>query len=714
MSLFSQHWYRVSPLRPRLRRDAVVTRQVYLGVIWHVVQDLMSGRTFRADASAYSILGLMDGKRSVDDIWHAAAQRLGDETPSQDEIIGLLAQLHQADLLVVDARPDVGEITDRRRRSDNARTLQRFKSPFAIRIPLFDPDKMLTRTLPWVAPLLSGMGGLIWTALIIAAAIRVALDWPALTTNIGDRVTAIENVALMLAVYPAIKAMHELGHAYAVKRWGGEVHEIGVLLLLFFPVPYVDASYSSAWPNKWHRALVGAMGIMVELAVASVAAFVWSTVETGLVSAIAFAVMITAGVSTLIFNGNPLLRFDGYYVLSDLVEIPNLGPRADAQVGWLAKRYLFGVRKRKPPAMSIGEGTAMTLYSLASFFYKMLIGFGIVFYIADHYFVLGTLLAALYFVQMAVLPIWKGGKFVLRSQEVASKRLRTISISAALLGGLALIFAIIPMPYSGIAQGVVWVPETARVVAESPGFIDALKVRAGDAVGRGDVIVELRNEELAAKVKILKAEVAQYQASVAAEVKNGPASVRQARLQLDDARAGLALAEDQERGLVLRGPGNGTFVPIVYDEPRDRYLKKGDTFGYVLDPGATTMVRIAVTEYEADLIRARSHGLEVRFVDQPDRPFAAKIVREVPAARDTLPSKALSTEGAGPFALDPTDSQRLRSLQHVVVFECEILDAPPLDRVGGRVFAKFDFGRAPMAEQFYRPLRQLLLRQLKL
>jgi putative peptide zinc metalloprotease protein len=206
----------------------------------------------------------------------------------------------------------------------------------------------------------------------------------------------------------------------------------------------------------------------------------------------------------------------------------------------------------------------------------------------------------------------------------------------------------------------------------------------------------------------------EYGARVAAEVKNGPAAVQQVRLQLDQSNAVLALAREHVQGLALVGPGNGVFVP--YDEATHlgRYFKKGDTVGYVIDPERGTTVRLAVTEYEADLIRARGRGLLARFVDQPERTYHARIVREVPAARDTLPSKALSTEGAGPFPLDPSDTQRLKSLDHVIVFECEVLDAPPLDRVGGRVIVRLDYGYAPMAEQLYRPLRQLLLRQLKL
>lgn len=674
----------------------------------------MSGRVFRSDESAYAVLGLMDGHRTMEDIWRLAARRLGDEMPSQDEVIALLARLHQSDLVVMDARPDLREMTNRRHRSARTRTLQKIKSPFSIRIPLFDPDRMLNRTLPWIGPMLSPAGGLAWVLLVLAGVIQAGIEWSSLSANISDRVISLENLALMLLVYPLIKAFHELGHAYAVKRWGGEVHEIGVLLLLFFPVPYVDASHSSAWPSKWQRAAVGAMGIIVELAIASIAMLVWANVETGLVTAIAFAVMVTAGLSTLLFNGNPLLRFDGYYVLSDLIEIPNLGPRSDALIGWLVKRHLFGIRKRKAPCSSPGEGIIMAAYSVMSFLYKIIIGFGIIFFIADHYFVFGTLLAALYFFQMLVLPLWKGGKYVLVAAESSHRRLRSISATTAVGALIAAALLFVPLPYRGLAQGVVWIPETARLVTESPGFVEAFNVKAGDQVSRGAELVVLRNDELRAKREMLTAQVAEYQARVAAEVKNGPASVQQARMQLDQTRAALALAKEREQGLVLRGPGDGLFVPLEGNSHADLYFKKGDTVGYVIDRSAPTTVRLAVTEYDADLIRARLQNMTARFVDQPMDTYEARILREVPAARDTLPSKALSTEGGGPFPLDPTDQERLRALEHLVVIECEVIDAPPLDRVGGRVIVRLDYGSAPMAEQVYRPLRQLLLRQLKL
>ena len=137
-----------------------------------------------------------------------------------------------------------------------------------------------------------------------------------------------------------MKALHECGHGFATKVLGGEVHEAGIILLALMPVPYVDASAASAFRSKGQRVLVGAGGMLVELFLASLALFVWLLVEPGPVRAVAWNVMLIGGVSTLVFNANPLLRFDGYYILADAIDIPNLGSRANAWLGWTAERHL--------------------------------------------------------------------------------------------------------------------------------------------------------------------------------------------------------------------------------------------------------------------------------------------------------------------------------------------------------------------------------------
>jgi len=714
MTLFSSHWYRIGPLVPRLRSTAAITRQTFRGKTWHVIFDQLSGRVFRLTPATHKVVGLMDGKRTVDQIWTLAAEHLGDDLPTQDELISLLGRLHQADLLVTNQVPDLDEIGSRRQAREHHEMAQKFKSPLSIRVPLFDPDRFLTRTLPYVAPLLSVWGLAAAGILFAVAVILVGLNWTELTHNLLDRVSAYNNVLLMLCVYPLVKAVHELGHAYAVKRWGGEVHEIGVLLLLFFPVPYVDATASVAWPEKWQRITVAAMGILVELVLASLALIIWLSVEPGLVSTIAFSVMVMAGISTLLFNGNPLLRFDGYYVFSDVIEIQNLGPRSNAFLTYLIKRYAFGVESATSPADSTSEGTWLAGYAIVAFAYRIAITFGIISYVADQFFIVGTLLAIMAAIQMAVLPLLKGAYQLAVGLELKRVRRRAITVTFATIAIIGALLTLVPVPYRGLAQGVVWVPEGARIVADGSGFINEVFVTAGERISPGREIMHLDNDELVARVKGLTAQVALFEARVAAEVKNGPAAVNQVRQQLDHARAALAEAKSRLAQLAVRSGASGIFVPAFEGEPRGRFVEKGQRLGYVLDPSQPTIVRLAVPEHEADLIRARINGLKVRLAERQDEVYAGRIAREVPAARDSLPSKALSTEGGGPFYLDPRDPDQLKSLERIFIFECEI-DAPlPLDRVGGRVFARLDYGTSSLAEQLYRPLRQLVLRQLKI
>ena len=131
---------------------------------------------------------------------------------------------------------------------------------------------------------------------------------------------------------------------FAVKRWGGEVNEMGITLLVFMPIPYVEASSSATFPSKWQRVAVGAAGMYLELLLAGGAMFVWLYMGPGLLRTLAFNTMVVAGVSTVVINANPLLRYDGYFILADLIEIPNLAPRSYRCLGDLVQRYLFGVR----------------------------------------------------------------------------------------------------------------------------------------------------------------------------------------------------------------------------------------------------------------------------------------------------------------------------------------------------------------------------------
>src|SRR5262249_49681205 len=228
---------RISSLKPRLRRHLAVHRHRYRGTSWYVVEDKASGRVHRFTPAVYLLVGQMNGRRTVDDIWNYVVTHLGDDAPSQGEVIRLLSQLNAMDLLQTDIAPNPVEMTERFTKHRRARLRGSVGNPLALKLPLWDPDRFLERSYPLVRPIFTGPGAALWILVTVPALILVAMHWSQLTENISDRVFAMESLVLAANVFPLLKLLHELGHGYATKIGGGEVHELGVMFLVFAPIP---------------------------------------------------------------------------------------------------------------------------------------------------------------------------------------------------------------------------------------------------------------------------------------------------------------------------------------------------------------------------------------------------------------------------------------------------------------------------------------------
>ena len=455
--LLSPSWYRVAPLRPRLRSHARIHRHEYRGERWYVLEDRISRRSHRFNPVAYYVIGLMDGHRSLDEIWNAAVARFGDEAPRQDDVIRLVGQLHLADLLQCETSPDVDDLLRRSHKLAGRQTLGKLLSPLAIKFALLDPDRLLERWLPWYRPLFGPFGAIVWLCVVGTALFLMGQNWLALTENITDRVLAPENMVIMLLVFPLLKACHEFGHACAVKAWGGEVHEMGLMLLVLMPVPYVDASAANAFPEKPRRVMVGSAGMVVELFIAALAMFFWVELEPGLVRAILFNVMLIAGISTVIFNANPLLRFDGYYIFSDLIEIPNLRARANHFLASAFQRTFFGVKMQESET-TWRERVWFSFFAVAAFIYRLVVTFGIAVFVATQYFVIGVILAIFALTMSVVMPIVMAVAFIALHPRLRRHRLRAAVTSGVLLGCVLFIVFGLPVPSWTKAQGVIWLP----------------------------------------------------------------------------------------------------------------------------------------------------------------------------------------------------------------------------------------------------------------
>jgi putative peptide zinc metalloprotease protein len=709
--LYSPSWYRVVDLRPRLRAHTEIHRQRFRGGVWYLLQDHQTGHFHRLSPAAHLVLCLMDGRRTVSEIWTRVGETLGEEQPTQEEIIRLLAQLHSADLLLSKLPPNMEELNERADTHSRRALMTRIRNPLALRFPLLDPNRFLDATLPLVRPLFTTPGFIGWIILVTIGIVMGTMNAAALSGNVSDQLLTTQNVTLMLLAYPLVKAFHELGHAYATKVWGGNVHEIGVMLLIFVPVPYVDASASAAFRNKWNRAVVGAAGIMVEAALASIALFVWISAEPGLVRAFAFNVILIGGVSTLLFNGNPLLKFDGYYVLSDILEIPNLAARANKYVIYLVQRYAFGIGGISSPTTAPGEGRWFVVYALSAAIYRLSILLTIALYVASKLFFVGIALAIASVASTTVWPVVKAIKFVLQSPLLLRQRRRAILVSSVTVTAALLLLLAIPLPFNTIAQGVVWVGDQAAVRALTDGFVASVPVASGSFVDPGTTLVAGEDGVLVQSTAVIEKHLNELHFRLEAAIPHDIVQANVLREQVRLTEGQLELSRRHLADLDLKATNAGQFLVTDEADLPGRYLHKGDIVGYVIgedDP----IVRVVVPQNDIDPVRRNVLKIDIRAADDLGHALPATILREVPSATADIPHMALSTVGGGPVLMDPSKTEHPKPLETLFQFDLRVAGGIDRSRLGGRVYVRFQHAPEPIAFRIGRAVRQLFLRQL--
>ena len=712
-SLFSASWYRVATLRPRLRSHATVHRHSYRGRLWYVLQDRSSARFHRFSPEAYLVIGLMDGVRTLREIWDIACTRLGDDAPTQDEVIHIVASLHRADVLLTDAPPDLTELQQRRKTQSRMKLRQYISNPLALRIPLIDPDAFVTWLMPALRPLLGWTGALLWLLLVGSALVLGASHWDELGKGVNDRLLSADNLLLIGLMFPLAKVVHEFGHAIAVKLRGGEVHEMGVMLLVLMPVPYVDASSSLAFRSKRDRMLVGAAGMLAELLLAALAMFVWVSVEPGLLRSLAFNLMMIAGITTVVFNANPLLRFDGYYILSDALEIPNLGQRSNTYFAYLVKRYLLRLKTVVMADTAPGERPWFFFFSIASFVYRIFVSVAITLLVAQQYFVVGVVLGLWALYNALIQPLGKKIAFLFNGSELDGRRGQALATVALLLLLLVGVVGYLPAPSWTRTEGVAVVPEYGHVRSGSDGFVQSVRAASGQSVRRGDVLIVLEDPELNARLRVLEAQLREQQARYAA-AGNDRMQMSLIRDDIAHITARRDMAAARVRELVVASPADGLFVMANTADAPGKFVRRGDLLAYAVDP-LHLAVQVVVPQAEVDLVRQMTRRVELRMVERLADVVTANVRRVVPAATSQLPNMALSAQGGGALSLDPGaghDTARpneAKAAATLFLFELDITSEPLPLAIGSRIYARFERTPETLAAQWYRVLRGVLL-----
>lgn len=713
-AIFSESWHRVAGQKLRLRPSVSLRRQTFRGERWHVAQDGFTNQFFRFRAEAYDFVARLDGTRTVDEIWGDCVRRSPETAPGQGEVVSLLAQLYQANLLMSDTPADTARLFERHRKRRRQEFVSQLFGIFFLRVPLFDPDRLLNRTWPamrWLATKSAAFG---WLFLVLAGLAVVLGNWDRAMDQ-SQSVLAPGNLLLLYAAFTVAKLIHEFGHAYAVKAFGGEVHTMGVMLLIFTPVPYVDATAAWAFRERWKRVVVGAGGMIPELAYASLAAFVWAATGPGTLNSLAYNTMVVASVSTLLFNLNPLLRFDGYYMLSDLADSPNLQPRANRQWLHLWEKLALKLNELESPARTRAEAIGLTVFGAASYVYRMFITVAIILFVADRYFGLGLLAAALTIIGAFLMPLVKSVRYLQREPRIERRRRRAWAWAGGGAAVVLLFLGLVPVPDHFRAPGVVRAAGSMDVNTPAAGWVTSLHTPSDSVVAAGGPLLRMDNPELELQIAGARAELAQVEArerQMLAELASG---IEPMRLRREAAEAVVARLEADRAAFDIRAPAAGRWVALRTEDWEGLFVARGTRLGEIVGAGDDWEFFAVVAQDDASaLFGAAREGAELRFRGSSGRTAKVASWAVVPGRQEQLPSPALGWNAKGPVRTRDDDSRGILADQpfflvvgHIDAAAVEEGEGPLLwqGRMGVVRFAR---PWRPLLVQWARDFRQLL------
>lgn len=569
------------PLNLRVRPDLICSRQRFQGGDYWIIKDPLSMRYFRFQEEEYHLLQLFDGRRSAEQIQQSFHQQFAPQKIAMSEIHQFAGMLYRSSLVVSQAPNQGVPLFQRQDRSRKRESWGKLAQLLSYRFPGFDPTRLLERLTPWVGGLFSPLAVVLSAILGLMALCLVFTHFTELQERLPEfqQFFAARNW-LWLAVALAItKILHELGHGVACRRFGGQCHEMGVMLLVLTPCLYCNVSDAWTIPDKWKRIFISAAGMYVELILASLAMFVWWFSEPGIIHYLALNIVFVSGVSTLLFNLNPLLRYDGYYILSDWLEIPNLRQKASKLLQRTASQWLLGLPVAHDPFIPTHHVGLFVVYSIAAFAYRWLLTltiFWFLYQLLEPYGlkILSQLLALFSIYGLVVSPLVSISRFFSvpgRSDAVKPTRLLATGVGVA---GLLAALLLVPVPHYVDMPTYIQPVGLTNVYVREPGILNTIQVAPASYVERSSPIIKLENHQLDRLMLEAQADVADYERRLN-EVRElraeGDAQARfsleTAEVQLRNSRANLETQKLRRDALQIASPISGWIIPVADGKP---------------------------------------------------------------------------------------------------------------------------------------------------
>lgn len=635
------------PVPLRRRADLVVECIDYQRGKYYVVKDPINLKYYRFDPEHYRVLELLDGSRSLDDVRTQLLVDFPYVRASLADLHGVVADLHTKGLVFSD-RPGQGWVLlERRRQTNRKKWMAAAQNILSLRLPGWDPEWTLARLHPLFSWIYRPWGLVIEGIIVGSAYLLLAMQFETFRQNLPEfhQFFGWPNLAFMYLTLAMTKILHELGHGLTCRHFGGECHEIGVILLVFSPTMYCDVSDSWMLKNKWERIAIGAAGMWIESIVASVALLIWWFTHPGLLHHLCLNVFFISTVTTVVFNLNPLMRYDGYYMLSDFLEIPNLSDKARTLLRNTFAHQCLGIESREDAFMPQRGRGWLVAYAVSSTVYRWVVLFGITFF-------LYTVLKPYELQSIGVTLAWVSLSGIVinlvvnvvriikapRNKPLSKPR---IAVSLTVLAVAVACALAIPLPLHVEAPFLIEPHQVVHVYNAVPGTVAEILVEPGSRVSRGDLLMRLKDPEMERQYAELKMkyEAQKIDVETQGQIPNNAGKLAIARQQLQSLKLQLADYKKQLKDLKIVAPADGTVVAVPRQAEPKHVVDSVDLhpwYGTPLDAqnvGATLEARTQLLSIAPD-----ERFQAVLLVDQADRGDMEK-GQEVEIKFDHLPSE---------------------------------------------------------------------------
>ena len=727
------------PIALRLRPDLVIRVSNYQGEDSWIVKDPVALKYFQLREPEYFACQLLDGESSAVEIREALEAEFPEIKITTQTVHFLVNSLHKNGLLVSDLPGQAEPLRQRRNKELKQKATQLLMSAMSLRFPGVDPESFLSWLYPKVRFLFWRSTTIVCVLLMISAATLILSNLGEFYARLPEfgQFFNVRNILFMGSILIVTKSIHELGHGLMCKHFGGECHEIGFMLLVMTPAMYCNTSDSWLLPNKWHRIAIGAAGMYVETVIAAVATFVWWYTHPGWLHYLALNTVFLCSISTIIFNLNPLLRYDGYYMLSDYLEIPNLSQKSKTSMINGLRVACLGMKPVQHRSLPKRRRWAFATYSYASFFYRwfvMLAIFWFLIQILEPYGlnILAYAMIAMSMVGMIVIPLFKVAKFFLypgRLREV--KRFRLITTAALVAVTVWFLFTI-PVSRHVTAGFTLGPIDAGQVYVSQAGKIQSLEKVPGDTVSRGDTIAILENDELALETERLRGALARESATLATlklasrDRAGVGRQIAETSIRIADIEQRMKVQHQKSQHLTLVASRDGEVInpPNVVMTPTRDAMQMQGWHGSPMDPGnrdaffeASTLfcvvgdtdqmqATMVVGESEIKLV-STDQKVELMFDEFPGKRFKGRVVNVARDSLEELP-RELSINNGGSVAVQPGRDGREAPL--LTSYEVSVsIDGDNHELLTGfRGNAKIQVSSLPLGQQLVRYVQTVI------